>query len=289
MTEYDVVVVGTGFGGLYALYELRRRGYSVLALEAGGGVGGCWYWNRYPGARVDVYSLSYSYSFSPELEQDWEWSEFFAAQPELEAYANHVADRFDLRRDIRLGVRVRSADWDEAAAHWTVRGADGTEVRARRVVWATGGYSKPAVPDIDGLADFAGEVLHAPVWPDREVDHAGRRIGVVGTGASGLQIIQELAAQPIGHLTVFQRTAEYAYPAGRIANDPEWVRAFKTTAATASAPAPRPAACSTTTSSRPTSAACPTPSSTPSCAPPSTTRSASTPTRASSTCSPTRP
>lgn len=225
--EYDVVVVGAGFGGLYALHELRRHGFSVLVLEAGDGVGGCWYWNRYPGARVDVYSLSYSYSFSPELEQEWEWSEFFASQPELEAYANHVADRFDLRRSIRFGQRVSRADWDEAGGTWTLGTRAGTAVTARHVVWATGGYSSPAVPTIDGLADFTGETLHAPVWPEREIDHTGRRVGVIGTGASGLQIIQELATHPTRHLTVFQRTAEYAYPAGRIENDEQWVRAFK--------------------------------------------------------------
>lgn len=228
-TDFDVVIVGAGFAGLYALYELRRRGRSVIVIEAGDGVGGTWYWNRYPGARVDVYSLSYSYSFSPDLEQEWSWSEHFAAQPELEAYANHVADRFDLGRDIRLGRRVRSAVWDPESSRWTLEDERGGRVTGRFVVWATGGYSKPAVPQIEGLDDLAGELYHAPVWPREPIDFAGKRIGIIGTGATGMQIIQALVDEPIKHLTVFQRTAEYAVPAGRIENDPEWVDAFKAT------------------------------------------------------------
>jgi cyclohexanone monooxygenase len=226
-TDFDVVIVGAGFGGLYALHELRKRYQSIVVLEAGGGVGGTWYWNRYPGARVDVYSYSYSYSFSPELEQDWDWKDYFAAQPELEAYANHVADRFDLRRDIRLGYRVASARWDSGASRWILADEAGQQVTGRFVIWATGGYTNPATPGIAGLADFAGELYHAPRWPQEPVDFAGKRIGVIGTGATGMQVIAALAKEPIAHLTVFQRTPEFVTPAGPLQVDQEYIRKFK--------------------------------------------------------------
>ncbi len=225
--DFDVVIVGAGFGGLYALYELRKLYPSVVVLEAGDGVGGTWYWNRYPGARVDVYSYSYSYSFSPELEQEWDWKEYFAAQPELEAYANHVADRFDLRRDIRLGYRVSSAAWDADNSYWVLRSADGEQVTGRLVVWATGGYTTPAAPDIPGLADFTGELYHAPRWPHEPVDFTGKRIGLIGTGATGMQVIMAVTDEPIGHLTVFQRTAEFVTPAGPLQVSEEYKRNFK--------------------------------------------------------------
>jgi cation diffusion facilitator CzcD-associated flavoprotein CzcO len=225
--DFDVVIVGAGFGGLYALYELRKQYPSAVVLEAGHGVGGTWYWNRYPGARVDVYSYSYSYSFSPELEQDWDWKEYFASQAELEAYANHVADRFDLRRDIRLGFRVSSASWDADRSRWTLCSADGEQVTGKLVIWATGGYTTPATPDIPGLADFTGELYHAPRWPHQPVEFAGKRIGVIGTGATGMQVITALAAQPIEHLTVFQRTAEFVTPAGPLQVSEGYTRNFK--------------------------------------------------------------
>ncbi|MFT4230233.1 MAG: NAD(P)/FAD-dependent oxidoreductase [Microbacterium sp.] len=222
-SAHDVIVVGAGIGGLYALYELRRRGLDVVVLEAGEGVGGTWYWNRYPGARVDVYSLSYSYSFSPELDQEWEWKEYFAAQPELEAYLNHVADRFGLRSDILLGRRVTTARWDEGARRWTVADDTGERFTSRFVIWATGSYSRPKTPDIPGLDDFAGELYHTPTWPREPVSFADKRVGVVGTGATGMQVVTALSKEPLAHLTVFQRTPEYVVPAGALQVDPEHV------------------------------------------------------------------
>lgn len=225
--DHDVLVVGAGIGGLYALYELRRRGLGVRVLEAGHGVGGTWYWNRYPGARVDVYSYSYSYSFSPELDRDWEWKEYFAAQPELEAYLNHVADRFDLRKDIELGRRVTHASWDDAGRRWVVQDEHGRSVSSSYVVWATGSYSRPKHPDIPGLDEFEGELYLAPEWPHESVDHAGKRIGVVGTGATGMQVVTALAAEPVESLTVFQRTPEYTVPAGTLHPDPAHVQRIR--------------------------------------------------------------
>jgi cyclohexanone monooxygenase len=209
--ELDVVVVGAGFAGLYALHKLRGLGYSVVVYEAGTGVGGTWYWNRYPGARVDIESREYSYSFSAELEHEWKWTEQYASQPELEAYANHVADRFDLKRDIRFETRVTSAIFDEASGRWTVKTDRGDEVRAKYCVMATGCLSIPKDIDLPGIDRFKGEVYRTSLWPKEGVDFDGKRVAIVGTGSSGIQSIPVIAEQA-GHVTVFQRTPNFSLP-----------------------------------------------------------------------------
>jgi len=207
----DVIVVGAGFAGLYMLHKLRESGFRTQVIEAGAGVGGTWYWNRYPGARCDIPSIEYSYSFSPELERDWRWTERYAAQPEILAYLDHVADRFDLRRDIRFETRVLGADWDEDALIWTVRLDDGTTLTAPYLVLATGALSQPKTPDLPGLAQFEGAILHTATWDD-SVETAGKRIALFGTGSSGIQAIPQLA-KAAAQLTVFQRTPNFAVPA----------------------------------------------------------------------------
>ncbi len=212
-TGVDVVIVGAGIAGLYAIYRLREQGLRVQAFEAGDGVGGVWYWNRYPGARCDVESVDYSYSFDEALQQEWNWSEKYATQPEILSYLEHVADRFDLRRDIEFGTRVTDIVLDEATLRWRVRVDSGAEVTARFVVLATGPLSNANTPDIDGLPTFAGRLLHTSSWPHEGVDLTGQRIGVIGTGSSGIQAIPHLAEQA-EHLYVFQRTPNYSVPAG---------------------------------------------------------------------------
>jgi len=214
--SYDVVVVGAGFAGLYTLHSLRQRGVSVRLFEAGDGVGGTWYWNRYPGARCDVDSADYSYSFDDALQQDWEWTERFPAQPEILRYLEHVADRFGLREDITFGTRVTSAHFDERSGLWTVGtttgdGRTGT-VTARWAVMATGPLSAARLPDIDGRDTFTGEVHHTAHWPAQGVDFTDKRVGVVGTGSSGVQAIPVIAAEA-ARLTVFQRTPGFVVPA----------------------------------------------------------------------------
>jgi len=205
----DVVVVGAGISGLYAVHRLRSLGLSVICFERGAGVGGTWFWNRYPGARCDVPSMFYSYSFDADLEQEWEWSERFPAQPELLRYLNHVADRFDLRRDIRLETSVTGGTWDEAAGRWLVTTDRGERVSAQHLVAASGNLSKPNRPDFEGLDDFAGVWHHTAAWPEGGVDLAGKRVAVIGTGSTGVQIVPQLAQQA-AHLTVLQRTANHA-------------------------------------------------------------------------------
>jgi cation diffusion facilitator CzcD-associated flavoprotein CzcO len=209
---YDVVVVGAGFAGMYMLHRLRKQGLSVRVYEQGGDVGGTWYWNRYPGARCDVESMQYSYSFSDKLQQEWDWSERYAPQPEILRYANHVADRFDLRPDIQLDTRVDRAIFDENANIWSVNTSDGKTVTANYVVLATGCLSNARMPDIKGLADFKGRVYHTGHWPHEPVDFSGLRVGVIGTGSSGIQSVPVIAEQA-SHLTVFQRTANFSIPA----------------------------------------------------------------------------
>ncbi|MDH6677038.1 cation diffusion facilitator CzcD-associated flavoprotein CzcO [Rhodococcus sp. LBL1] len=212
---YDVVVVGAGFAGLYTLHSLRQRGVSVRQFEAGDGVGGTWYWNRYPGARCDIDSADYSYSFDDALQQDWEWTERFPAQPEILRYLEHVADRFGLREDITFGSRVTSAHFDETSGLWTIgtdRGGHTDIVTARWTVMATGPLSAARLPDIDGRDSFAGEVHHTAHWPANRVDFTGKRVGVIGTGSSGVQAIPLIADQA-AELTVFQRTAGFVIPA----------------------------------------------------------------------------
>ena len=209
-TDVDVLVVGAGVVGIYQLYLAREAGYSVRMLEAGSGVGGTWYWNRYPGARYDSESYTYAYLFSDELFQEWVWTEHFSGQLENERYFNHVVDKFDLRRHIRFNTRVTSADWDESSATWLVR-ADGYAIRARHLVAATGVLSVPAYPQVPGRETFRGEAYHTGLWPKEPVDFAGKRVAVIGTGSSGVQIIPEIAGE-VASLTVYQRTPNWATP-----------------------------------------------------------------------------
>jgi cyclohexanone monooxygenase len=207
--EFDAVVVGAGFAGLYALYRLRAMGMSVRVFEAGDGVGGTWYWNRYPGARCDIESVSYSYSFSEELQREWVWTERYPSQPELLRYLNHVADRFELWPDISLSTRVTDAEFD--GDRWTVTTAAG-QVSARFVIMATGCLSDARTPEIPGLADFTGQAFHTARWPEPDPDLTGKSVGVIGTGSSGIQVIPMLAERA-ERLYVFQRTPAYSLPA----------------------------------------------------------------------------
>ncbi|MEN4451255.1 NAD(P)/FAD-dependent oxidoreductase [Mycobacterium sp. SM3041] len=222
----DVIVVGAGFAGLYALYRLRGAGFSVRVLEAAPAIGGTWYWNAYPGARCDVESYQYSYSFSPELDQDWEWSERYAAQPEILSYIEHVADRFDLRRDITLGTRVIAATFDEDAAVWKLDTDAGDQFSAKYVLFATGSLSAPLAPPFAGVERFQGDSYCAQTWPHRDIDFTGKRVAVIGTGSSGVQMIPVLAEQA-AELTVFQRTANFSAPGrNRVLGDAE-IRSLK--------------------------------------------------------------
>ncbi|MBV9413003.1 MAG: NAD(P)/FAD-dependent oxidoreductase, partial [Acidimicrobiia bacterium] len=210
-SETDVLVVGAGITGIYQLYRAREAGFAVELLEAGDGVGGTWYWNRYPGAQFDSESYTYGYLFSKELFEEWEWEEHFAHQPEIERYLNHVVDRFDLRRHIRFGVRVTSGTWDESSARWTVVTGDGSEYRAQFVVAATGILSVPYFPDVPGREEFGGSQFHTGLWPSSPVDFAGKRVAVVGTGSSGVQLIPVVAGSA-ATLTVYQRTPHWCTP-----------------------------------------------------------------------------
>ena len=210
--EVDAVVVGAGFGGMYMLHRLREQGFSAQGFEAGADVGGTWYWNRYPGARCDVPSLYYSYTWSEDLQKTWRWSEKYAAQPEILRYANHVADRFDLRGLIAFETRVVSARFDAAADRWRIVTDRGDEVSARWLIMATGCLSSPRAPAIPGAGTFTGEVHHTGAWPHEGVDFAGKRVGVIGTGSSGIQSIPEIA-RAAEHVTVFQRTPNFSIPA----------------------------------------------------------------------------
>src|SRR5436309_9787248 len=222
----DTVIVGAGFAGLYMLHRLRGLGLSVRVFEAGSDVGGTWYWNRYPGARCDVESMQYSYSFSDELQQEWDWSERYAPQPEILRYANHVADRFKLRSDIQLNTRVDRTTFDESANSWQVATSDGNTVTAKYVVLATGCLSNARMPDIKGLSGFKGKVYHTGHWPHEPVDFTGQRVGVIGTGSSGIQSVPVIAEQA-DHLTVFQRTANFSIPARNLPLTDEEREAFR--------------------------------------------------------------
>jgi cation diffusion facilitator CzcD-associated flavoprotein CzcO len=218
--DVDVVVVGAGVTGLYQLYRARQAGLSVTLLEAGQGVGGTWYWNRYPGARFDSESYTYGYLFSRELFEEWEWQEHFAEQPETEGYLNHVVDRFDLRRHIRFGALVTAATYDDRSGTWTVAIADGVALRSRFFVAATGILSVPYYPDVPGRDDFRGESYHTGRWPATPVDLAGRRVAVIGTGSSGVQVIPAIAPE-VASLTVFQRTPNWCTPLNNAPITPE--------------------------------------------------------------------
>ncbi len=208
----DVVIVGAGFAGLYMLYQTRRMGLRAQVIEAGADVGGTWYWNRYPGARCDVESLEYSYSFSSDLQQQWRWPDRFSGQADILRYLHHVADRFDLFRSVTLNSRIHEAHFDDTAREWRVVASDGRDWRARFCVMATGNLSLPRVPAFPGLDSFEGRWFHTGLWPKDPIDFSGRRVGVVGTGSSGIQLIPVVAKQA-KHLTVFQRTANFSVPA----------------------------------------------------------------------------
>jgi cation diffusion facilitator CzcD-associated flavoprotein CzcO len=209
--DVDVVVVGAGILGVYQLYVAREAGYSVRLLEQGDGVGGTWYWNRYPGCRFDSESYTYGYLFSEELWQEWDWSEEFAPQPETERYLNHVIDKFDLRKLMRFGSTVTSAVWDEASNSWTTGTADGFEIRSQFLISATGVLSVPQYPDLPGREDFAGEAYHPARWPKEPVDFKGKRVAIVGTGSSGVQIAPEIA-DDVESVTIYQRTPSWCTP-----------------------------------------------------------------------------
>ncbi|MDV5143054.1 NAD(P)/FAD-dependent oxidoreductase [Streptomyces sp. SBC-4] len=216
----DIVVVGAGVTGLYAVHKLRGLGYRVRGFERGDDVGGVWYWNRYPGARCDVESVDYSYSFDEELQQEWDWSEKYATQPEIMRYLRHVADRFDLRRSYTFATSVTSAELDEGTLRWTVRTDGGEVISARFCVYAVGCLSSTHVPDLPGIGEFGGATYHTGAWPHEGADFTGLRVGVIGTGSSGIQAIP-LIAEQAAQLTVFQRSANYSIPAGNAPLDEE--------------------------------------------------------------------
>ncbi len=209
--EYDVLIIGAGVTGLYSLYRFRELGFTVKSFEDASGVGGTWYWNRYPGARFDSESYTYGYSFSDELLEEWHWKELYSGQPENERYLNYVADKFDLRRHIRFNSRVESCVYDEEANRWELTMQDGHKARGQFLITAVGLLSAHYVPDFEGIHDFKGPWFHTGRWPKDGIDLAGKRVGVVGTGATAVQLITEIAKE-VGHLTVFQRTANYCAP-----------------------------------------------------------------------------
>jgi cyclohexanone monooxygenase len=222
----DVVIVGAGFAGMYMLHRLRGLGMSARVFEAASGVGGTWYWNRYPGARCDVESMQYSYSFSPEIQQEWQWSELFASQPEILRYANHVADRLDLRRDIQFDTRVTEARFDRMTHRWAIRTERGDAVSAQYCVMATGCLSTARVPDFKGIETFKGKTYHTGHWPHEGVDFTGQRVGVIGTGSSAIQAIPVIAKQA-GQLYVFQRTPNFSIPSRNGPMSPEYEASWK--------------------------------------------------------------
>lgn len=225
-TELDVAIVGAGLGGLYAIHRTRGLGLSTRAFEAGSGIGGTWFWNKYPGARCDIESLEYSYSFSDELQQEWSWPERYGTQPQILEYIHHVAERFDLMRDVQLNTRITEASFDAATNRWTLKTSSGETITARYCIMATGNLSTPRVPDFKGLESFKGKWYHSGMWPAEGVDFTGQRVGVIGTGSSGIQMIP-LIAQQAKHLHVFQRTANYCLPAQNAPMDRERESAYK--------------------------------------------------------------
>lgn len=226
LPQCDAIVVGAGFSGLYMLYRLRQLGLSVRVYEAGDGVGGTWYWNRYPGARCDCESMYYSYSFDPQLEQEWTWSERYPAQPEILAYLDHVADRYDLRRDIQFNTRVTSTVYDDAMRMWRVRTSDGEEAAATFCITAVGCLSAANKPSLPSAETFTGASYHTGSWPHEGVDFTGKRVGIIGTGASAIQAIPVIAEQA-AHLTVFQRTPNFTIPAQNRPMDPTFEKEWK--------------------------------------------------------------
>jgi cyclohexanone monooxygenase len=225
-TSVDAVIVGAGFSGLYLLHRLRELGFSTRVFERGSGVGGTWYWNRYPGARCDVESMQYSYSFSASLQQEWQWPERFSGQPQILAYANHVAERFDLLRDIQFDTEVATAHFDESTGLWDIVTDSGEHVQARFCIMATGCISTAQTPAIEGLEGYQGATYHTGNWPHEGVDFTGKRIAVLGTGSSGIQAIPVLAEQA-AHVTVFQRTPNYSLPSQNGPMTPEYEASWK--------------------------------------------------------------
>ncbi len=211
-SNFDAVIIGAGFAGMYALYKIRELGFKVKAYERASDVGGTWFWNRYPGARCDVNSLEYSYQFSAKLQQEWSWSEKYASQPEILSYAKHVSERFDLRRDIQFHTNVAQLEYDESSNVWRGRTNDGDEFISRFLIMATGCLSKNNTPQFEGLNRFEGQLLHTAQWPHSEVDFSDKDVGVIGTGSSAIQLIPIIASQAKS-LTVFQRTANFSVPA----------------------------------------------------------------------------
>jgi cyclohexanone monooxygenase len=224
--EVDCVIVGAGFGGLYAIYKLHALGFKIVAFESAPDVGGVWYWNNYPGARCDVESLAYSYSFSEELQQDWKWPERFSAQPDILRYARHVADRFDLRRHIQFETKIMAATWQDTLSRWVFVTDRGTRIAARFFISALGCLSAARVPNIPGLDEFAGKWYHTGQWPTEKINFAGQRVGVIGTGSSAIQAIP-IIAEEAAQLTVFQRTPNYSVPAQNGPIDPTHERHVK--------------------------------------------------------------
>ena len=222
----DVVIVGAGFSGLYLLHRLRGHGVSTRAFERGEDVGGTWYWNRYPGARCDVESMQYSYSFDEKLQQEWHWPEKFAAQPDILAYCNHVADRFDLRKDIAFKTSITAAHFIEEMHRWSVETDSGERIFTRFLIMATGCISTANMPDIEGLSDYQGNTYHTGHWPHEKVDFTGQRIAVIGTGSSGIQSVPVLAEEA-AHVTVFQRTPHYSVPSQNVKMTPEYEKEWK--------------------------------------------------------------
>jgi len=223
--NFDILIIGAGFSGLYAVHKFGKT-HKVVCFEAGEGVGGTWYWNRYPGARVDIKSVEYSYGFDEDLQQEWKWPEIFSAQPDLERYANHVADRFDLRKDIRLSNAVKSMRFDEESNRWHVHTANGDHVICKHIIAATGALSAPNMPEWPGRESFQGEIYHTTQWPKEQPDLKDKRVGIIGTGSTGIQAAPTLAERS-QHLTVFQRTPAFSMPSGNKPTDDEHERDWK--------------------------------------------------------------
>ena len=226
MNSVDVIVVGAGFGGLRALHSLREIGLSVTVLETNDDLGGVWHCNRYPGARCDVESYDYSYMFSPELEQDWRWSERYATQPEVLRYAHHVAERFDLRRNIMFNTRMSQAVFNELGKRWTISSDDGREWSAEYLILAVGQLSTTKRPLFPGQDQYRGDIHHSAEWPRDPISFAGKRVGIIGTGSSGVQMTPVVAGQA-EHLTVFQRSANFSIPAANAPISDDEDRAVK--------------------------------------------------------------
>jgi len=226
MERTDVAVVGAGVAGIYMTHKVRELGLSVVSFERGGGVGGTWYWNRYPGLRCDVESFDYSYSFSEEIQQEWEWTEKFPSQPEILSYLEWVTDKLEVRHFFRFNTEVTSATWDETARRWLIRTNNNDEVSAKYIIWGTGVLSTPKIPEIPGMDSFAGQILNTATWPHEDIDFTGKRVAVLGTGSSGIQVIP-IVAESAEHLFVLQRTPSYTLPAFNKPLDPEYAEKVK--------------------------------------------------------------